>query len=484
MGVESTSDVQAAYGLLIDGESKGSTSNRTITSTNPATGEKLSEIAAGTESDVDTAVESSRQALQDWACVDPTTRGQLLSDLAEKMQENRERLARILTLDNGKTLSVAKAEIDMGIRYFEFYAGAVDKIRGDTVPLGKDSVDYTIRDPLGVTVQILPWNFPIDILGRSVAPALATGNTVIAKPAEEASLPPLEIGSLATEVGFPDGVFNVVTGSGSEVGSALANHTGVNGISFTGSETTGISVAKQAAENITPIHLELGGKNPNVIYPDADIDHAVSETILGRFTNAGQACTACSRAIVHENIRDEFVEKLGERVESIELGPGLKDPDMGPLISPSHIDKVTEYINIGREEAGEPVVGGNVSGSDGNFVEPTVFDNVTSDMRIAQEEIFGPVLSVLTFSDEDEAIEIANDVRYGLNAAIFTSEIGRAHRFAREVQAGRVGINEWFAGGEEAPFGGYKHSGYGREGGLEAIDSYTQVKNVCANIEL
>ena len=346
-----------------------------------------------------------------------------------------------------------------------------------------DYADYTIREPLGVTGQIIPWNLPINIFGRSVAPALATGNVAVIKPAEQTPLTAIEVGKLALEVGVPDGGLNVVPGFGSSAGTALSSHPDVDAISFTGSIATGQEVMKTAADNITEVHLELGGKSPNVVFPDADTETALDGVMTGIFTNAGQVCSAGSRLLVHEDIHEEFVDCLVDRVKAMTAEEGLTDPDLGPLVSETQYEKVTNYQEIGKAEVGEPVVGGGTQNRDGYFVEPTIFDNVDNDDRIAQEEIFGPVLSVVEFADEDEAIELANDVDYGLVAGVFTENVGRAHRFARDIDAGQIYINEWFAGGVETPFGGFKNSGFGREKGLAAVESYTQVKNVCANIE-
>lgn len=472
------------YDLLVDGESVSASDGSTLTTLNPATEEELATVAAATETDVNRAIESARRAFPDWRDTAPEERGRLLTALAEAIREEKERLAEIETLDNGKPLSQATTDVEGCARYFEYYAGIADKIHGDSIPLTPEYVDYTIREPLGVTGQIIPWNFPINLVGRSVAPALAAGNVAVAKPAEQTPLSAIEIGELALEVGFPPGVFNVVPGFGAEAGASLSGHPDVNGVSFTGSVVTGQQVAKSAADSVTPVHLELGGKSPNVVFPDADLDSAVENAMTAIFTtNAGQVCSAGSRLLVHEEIREEFVAKLAARTEELSLDDGLADPDVGPLVSSDQYEKVRKYVEIGREEVGEPVVGGAAPDRAGYFVEPTIFDGVDNESRIAQEEIFGPVLSVIEFADEAEAFELANDTDYGLVAGIFTSDIGRAHRFARHAEAGQVYINEWFAGGVETPFGGYKHSGFGREKGLEAIESYTQVKNVCANIE-
>jgi aldehyde dehydrogenase (NAD+) len=473
---------QENYDLLIDGEFVESESGEYFETLDPATEDPFASVARGDAADIDKAVEAASTALSDWRSMAPAERGRLLRELAGAIRDEADGLAALETRDNGKPLSLAEADVETCARYFEYYAGIADKVHGESIPLGDDYADYTIREPLGVSAQIIPWNLPINIFGRSVAPALATGNVAVVKPAEQTPLTAIEVGRLAIEVGFPPGVLNVVPGFGHEAGSALSEHPDVDGISFTGSVPTGIEVAQTAVENVTNVHLELGGKSPNLVFPDADFDQAIESTITGIFANAGQVCSAGSRLLVHEDVHDEFVSELADRTVELTLGPGDEDPDMGPLVSDAQFDKVTRYLEIGEAEAGEPIVGGGTLDRDGYFVEPTIFDGAENDMRIAQEEIFGPVLSVIEFSDEQEAFEIANDVEYGLVAGIHTENNGRAHRFARDVDAGQIFINEWFAGGVETPFGGFKQSGFGREKGLDAIDAYTQTKNVCAYI--
>jgi aldehyde dehydrogenase (NAD+) len=472
----------SSYDLFIDGETVPSITDEQFETVNPATGEVFARVARAREEDVDNAISAAKNALPEWRSMAPEERGRLLSDLAELIRERQESLAQLETKDNGKPISHAQADVETCARYFEYYAGAADKVQGNSIPLTDKYVDYTVKEPLGVTAQIIPWNLPTNIFGRSVAPALATGNVAVVKPAEQTPLTAVEVAKLATEVGFPDGVLNVVPGYGPEAGAPLSGHEDVDGVSFTGSVPTGIAVAKTAVENVTNVHLELGGKSPNVVYPDADLDSAVDSTMTGIFANAGQVCSAGSRLIIHEDIKDEFLDRLVARTDEMVVDDGKLDPDMGPLVSKEQYEKVLDYIEIGRTEVGEPLVGGEALTRDGYFIEPTVFDNVDNDNRIAQEEIFGPVLSVIEFSTEEEADRIANDVEYGLVAGIHTKDMGRAHRFARDIQAGQIYINEWFAGGEETPFGGFKGSGFGREKGLAALDAYTQIKNVCANI--
>jgi aldehyde dehydrogenase (NAD+) len=484
MSEKASAAVSAQYDLWIDGESRSPATNEQLAVLNPATENELAAVAMASADDVDDTVSLAREAFETWHRRPPKERVRVLTAIATAVRDDKERLARIETLENGKPLSESRGQVERVARHFEYYAGIADKIQGESIPLSESYVDYTIREPLGVTAHIVPWNVPIYLFARSVAPALAAGNAAVVKPAEETPLGALELARLASEAGLPDGLLNVVPGYGHEAGAALTGHPDVDGITFTGSGPTGTEVAKTAIENVTETHLELGGKSPNVVFPDADWDAALDGTMTGIFNNAGQVCSAGSRLLVHEDIREEFVADLAERAEALEVGAGIDDADMGPLVSAGHLEKVLKYIDIGRTEVGDPVTGGERLDRDGYFVAPTIFDEVPHDTRIAQEEIFGPVLTVSTFADEDEAFELANATDYGLVAGVYTQDIGRAHRFAREVDAGQIYINEYFAGGNETPFGGYKQSGIGRENGVQAIENYTQVKNVCANIDL
>lgn len=470
------------YGLWISGDEQSSMTDDRLAVVDPATEGALTEVAMGTADDVDEAVAVARDACESWRRRPPEGRGRLLTDIAAAIRNEKDRIARVETLENGKPLTEARGQVERAARHFEYYGGIADKIQGESIPLSEAYVDYTVREPLGVTAHIVPWNVPIYLFARSVAPALVAGNAAVVKPAEETPVGALELAKLVTETGLPDGLLNVVPGFGDEAGAALTGHPDVDGVTFTGSGPTGKAVAKSAIENVTEAHLELGGKSPNVVFPDADWEAALDGTMTAIFTNAGQVCSAGSRLLVHEDIHDGFVDGLTERVKALSLGPGIEDVDMGPVVSQNHLNKVRDYIDIGRSEVGDPVIGGDTLDRDGYFVEPTVFDDVPMDTRIAQEEIFGPVLTVTSFADEDEAIELANATDYGLVAGVYTKNVGRAHRFAREVDAGQIYINEFFAGGNETPFGGFKNSGIGRENGIQAIDNYTQIKNVCANI--
>lgn len=473
------------YKLFIGGEWVESDSGEVFETIDPATEEVIATVPRGNAMDISAAVGAARAAVEGpWREMKPKERARLLYDLARAIERSAEELAQLETLDSGKPIQTSRKEVLSTARYFEFYAGAADKIHGQQIPLGPDYVDFTIREPLGVTAHIVPWNMPLNMIGRSVAPALAAGNTAVVKPAEQTPLTALKLAELIVELGFPAGVYNVVTGYGDEAGAALTSHPDIDSITFTGSVETGRLVMQAAAEHIKPVVLELGGKSPHIIFADADLDTAVAEAAKGIYSNTGQICSAGSRLVIDSRIKEPFLERLVAHSERIKVGPGMDSPDMGPLVSDEQYERVLGYINIGREEGARVVTGGGRPSrfDRGYFVAPTVFDDVRPTMRIAQEEIFGPVLSVLTFDEEEEALQIANNVKYGLVAGIFTSDINRAMRLATRIKAGQIYINEYYAGGEETPFGGYKQSGFGREKGLEALNNYTQVKNVAIRI--
>ena len=473
--------LEPPYRGIIGGEERDAASGETTDVRNPATGEVIAEVPASTPDDLNDAVSVASAAFDEWDAVEPSERTQLLQEVADQIRAEVDRLARVETLENGRPLSDAKGQVRRCARHFEYYGGMADKVQGEQIPLGEDYVDYTVREPVGVTGHIVPWNVPIYLFARSVAPALAAGNSAVVNPANLTPLGAIEVTRIVNRV-LPDGVLNVVPGAGSVVGDALSGHGDVESVVFTGSGETGKAVGRNAGDAISDVVLELGGKSPIAVCQDADIDTAVTETIRGIFTGAGQICSASSRALVHEDIHDEYLDELVARVGSFELGPGMENPDMGPLVSADHLDTVLDYVDIGREEAGEPVVGGEKVDREGHFLEPTVFDGVDNDSQIAQEEVFGPVLTVTTFSGLDEAIRLANDVRYGLVAGIVTNDLSKAHRYARDVDAGQIYVNEWFAGGNETPFGGFKESGVGRDNGVQAIHNFTQIKNVCLKI--
>jgi acyl-CoA reductase-like NAD-dependent aldehyde dehydrogenase len=408
--------------------------------------------------------------------------------LARGIEAEKEHLARLLSLENGKPLSSAYDELQTTIRNFEYYAGWADKIHGRVVPVPDGAFDYILHEPLGVVGHIIPWNYPLDIFARGVAPCLAVGNTVVVKPAEETPLSTVEVGRLSSEVGFPPGVVNVVTGFGPEAGAALAAHPGIQGLAFCGSVATGKEVLAAAARRITPvISLELGGKSPCIVFPDADVERAVESATWGICYNAGQSCGARSRLLVPRGLFATVADRVKATMATIRLGHGLEDPDMGPLVSEEQLERVLGYIEEGRREGANLLYGGRRPDDDhlrrGYFVEPTLFARVQPDMRIAEEEIFGPVLGILTFDSEEEAVELANASIYGLSAEIWTRDLARAHRVAAQLDVSHVTVNGTGGFGVEAPFGGLKQSGFGREGGWESILQYSRVKNVWIKLD-
>jgi aldehyde dehydrogenase (NAD+) len=470
--------------LFIANEWTPTRNGQTFEAINPSTEVSLTQVARGGPEDIDDAVAAAREAFEGpWRRVKPEERGRLLYRVARELEARINEFAELETLDTGKPLAHAHGEISGCVRYLDYYAGAADKIHGETIPLGSDYLNYTVREPLGVTAHIVPWNMPLSMVCRSLAPALAAGNTAIIKPAEQTPLTALKFAEIFLDLHFPPGVYNVVPGFGEEAGKALGEHPGIGSITFTGSVETGRNILHSAAEHVKPVVLELGGKSPQIIFADTDLDLAASEVAKGIYSNTGQYCDAGSRLLVDEGVREPLLEKLIQHSRQIKLGEGMNNPDMGPLVSAEHLERVLGYIDIGRQEGANMLIGGKAEEFErGYFVTPTVFDEVESKMRIAQEEIFGPVLSVLPFSGDEEAARIANDSSYGLAAGIFTQNIDRAMRFASEVQAGYVMINEYFTGGMGSPFGGYKQSGIGREKGLVALDNYTQIKSVVLRI--
>jgi len=431
-------------------------------------------------------VQSARAALDSktWGGVAPAERGRMLFRIAQAIRDRAEELADLESRDNGKPLRQARADVQVAARYFEFFAGAADKIMGNTIPLGPGFLDYTVREPIGVSAQIIPWNYPIQIGARGVAPALAAGCTVVLKPAEDAPMTALRLGEIALACGVPPGVLNVVPGLGPDAGAALASDPDINQLTFTGSVEVGILVAKMAADNIVPVVMELGGKSPNVVFADADLDITVQGVANAIFQNCGQTCSAGSRLLVERKAHDALVERLIARTGSMRIGPGVSDPDLGPIISKRQLETVERYVRVGASE-GAAVVAGGARPSDaalggGYYFQPTLLDRVSPDMRVAREEIFGPVLAITTFDDIEEAAELANRSDYGLVAGIWTRDINKAMMLSSRIKTGQVYVNTYGAGGGvELPFGGYKKSGYGREKGLESLLSYTQVKNVC-----
>ena len=472
------------YEMYINGEWLKSADSAIIDVLNPASSEKIGEIPRGTKEDVDRAVQAASAAFrsEEWRTYSAFDRGDILFAIAEKLQANRDELAELETTDVGKPLSQGYADVDAAIRYFRFYGGAADKVMGDTIPIQDGLLDYVVREPVGVTAHIIPWNYPLQIISRSVAAAIATGNTVVVKSAEDTPLTALRLSEFFAELDLPRGVFNHVTGYGYEAGAALAGHPLINQVTFTGSVATGISVGQAAMANVVPATLELGGKSPNIVFADCDVEATVAGVVRSIVQNAGQTCSAGARLLVEESFKEEFLEKVLEQFGKLSIGAGIEDKDIGPILNERQFDRVMGMINIAREE-GEILFGGNpvtVEGYEGGFyIEPTIVDGVSTNSRIAQEEVFGPVLTVFTFKNTEEALELANSTEYGLVAGVWTKDINRAHYLASRIDSGQVFINNYGAGGGvQMPFGGYKKSGFGREKGWAALDNYTTLKNV------
>jgi aldehyde dehydrogenase (NAD+) len=473
-------------GLIIDGQRVQASDSGTFDVFDPSSGKVLATVAKATKADVRRAVQSAHAALESksWGGLAPAERARILHRIAGAIRDRAEELADLESRDNGKPLRQARTDVQVAARYFEFFAGAADKIMGNTIPLGPGYLDYTVREPIGVSAHIVPWNYPIQIGARGVAPALAAGCTVVFKPSSEAPMTALRLGEIGLACGLPPGVLNVVPGTGGEAGAALAGDPGINQLTFTGSVDVGIGVAKLAAENVVPVVMELGGKSPNIVFADADLDLTVQGVSNAIFQNAGQTCSAGSRLLVERGAHDGLVERLVARAGSMRLGPGVSDPDMGPIISKRQLETIEGYVRVGKSEGAAVVAGGarpsDASLAGGYFYQPTLLDRVSADMRVAQEEIFGPVLAIIEFDGVEEAASLANRSEYGLLAGIWTTNINKALALAGRIKAGQVYVNTYGAGGGvELPFGGYKKSGYGREKGLESLASYTQVKNVC-----
>jgi aldehyde dehydrogenase (NAD+) len=448
----------------------------------PATGAVLGDVSRCDAGDVDRAVAAARAAQPGWAATKPEVRADLLQALAAAILANGDELARLESEDTGKPTTQARADATVVARYFTFYGRAIDSYYGLSLPVDEAFHVYTRREPLGVCGSVIAWNYPMQLFGRAVAPALATGNTVVIKPADETPRTAVRIAELAVEVGIPAGVLNVVTGIGIEAGAALASHPGIDHIGFVGSTAVGTSIATAAAQNVIPAVLELGGKSPHIVFPDADLDQAATYITKGILQNAGQTCSAGSRLLVHADVAEELLAKLKITFEAVTLGPGSEDPDLGPLVSLKQQQRVMGLV---EGAAGRVVTGGQVPTKfeAGAFFEPTIIADVNPAADIAQQEVFGPVLVAMTFKDEDEAVDLANGTDYALMAAIWTSDVSRAHRLAARVQAGQVYVNAYGAGGGvEYPFGGFKKSGYGREKGVESLDSYTATKTVIVKL--
>jgi len=473
-------------GHIIDGQEVASVARGTFISINPATEEPLAEVAEGSAEDVGRAVKAAWRAFHGgpWTSMPPWERGRLLGRVAEIIRQRNDELAMTDALDCGKPFKDNKyGDVPLCARIFDYYAGVPDKVAGKVFPSEPQLYNYSIREPYGVVAGIVPWNYPLLNSCIKLAPALAAGNTVVLKMAEQTPLSTVELGKICLEAGIPPGVVNVVNG-GPETGAILAHHTLVDKISFTGSTEVGRKILHSAADRIVPVTLELGGKSPSVVFADADQDQAVAGVLFSGFFNAGQICTTGSRLLIEESIADKFIEKLAERAAALRLGdPTQEETDLGPLVDRAQLNRVEEYLRIGEAEGAHPHLIGNGSKPDrGFFIRPVIFTGVTPSMRIGQEEIFGPVLSVLTFRDEAEAIQLANSVAYGLAASLWTRDLGRAFRMAHAIHAGMIWTNTVEYWDPSVPYGGQKQSGLGEDFGLEAYHTYTKAKSVFVNL--
>lgn len=474
--------------MIIGGEQVDAADGQTFDVMNPATGEVLARAPLGGPEDVDRAVKAAQAAFEGpWSTWSASKRGRTLQRFSNLVKQNLEELAQLESRNVGKPISGARGEALAVSLVFEYYAGAANKLFGETIPVSRPGLDFTLREPIGVVGLIVPWNFPMNMASWKLGPALAAGNTAILKPASYTPLTAIRLGELALEAGFPPGVVNVITGPGGTAGAALAGHAGVGKVAFTGETTTGQEIMRLAANNVKKISLELGGKSPNIVFADADLERFAAESPLAVFDNAGQDCCARSRIFVEASVHEKVVELFTEATRKVIVGDPSQDAtQMGSLISERQRERVIDYIAIGRDEGAELVYGGESPSGEvfdnGAYLMPTIFDGARTDMRIVREEIFGPVVAIIPFSDEAEAIRLANDTPYGLSGSIWSSDIGRALRVAKAVKAGVLSVNSNSSVHTEAPFGGYKMSGMGRELGMHALELYTEVKNVFVDL--
>jgi len=484
-----TGFIARKHKMLINGKWVDSASGKTFPTYDPSTGEVLAQIAEGDREDINRAVHAARNAFESgpWPRFTVSERGRLIWKLADLLEENLEEFAELESLDNGKPLKIARvADVPLAVDLFRYMAGWATKIEGNTIPIsvpytpGAKYLAYTLREPVRVVGQIIPWNFPLLMAAWKLGPALATGNTVILKPAEQTPLTALRLGELIQEAGFPDGVVNIVPGYGETAGAALAAHPDVDKIAFTGSTEVGKLILQAAAGNLKKVSLELGGKSPNVVFADADVDKAVAGAASAIFFNHGQCCCAGSRLYVEKRIFDKVVDGVAHEAEKITLGSGFEPTsDMGPLVSKEQLDRVCGYLEAGFAEGAKAVTGGSKYGDKGYFVKPTVLVNTNDNMKVVREEIFGPVVTAMPFDDVAQVVPKANNSEYGLAAGIWTKDIQKAHTLASQLRAGTVWINCYNIFDAALPFGGYKQSGWGREMGHEVLEAYTETKAVC-----
>ncbi|MBK8220519.1 MAG: aldehyde dehydrogenase family protein [Candidatus Obscuribacter sp.] len=475
--------------LLIDGKWVNSVSGKTFETLNPATEEVLCRVAEGGKEDVDKAVKAARRAFETgpWRKMSTAERARIMLRLADLIEKHADELAQIETLDNGKPINESRyVDVPQTVETFRYYAGWATKLEGETINANTNFFTYTLREPVGVVGQIIPWNFPMLMLAWKWGPALAAGNCVVLKPAEQTPLSALRIGELALEAGFPDGVINIITGFGADsAGEAISHHMDIDKVAFTGEDKTGKLIVQASTTNLKRVSLELGGKAPNIVFADADIDAAVKGAITGIFFNQGQVCCAGSRLFLEKNIHDEFMTKLTERIGKMRQGEGMDEKThIGPQVSKEQQERILNYIGIAKGEGAKLACGGEAPAEmkKGYFVKPTVFTGVNNDMRIAQEEVFGPVLAVIPFGTMDEVAEQANKTTFGLSGAVWTRDVKKAHKFASHIKAGTIWVNCYNVFDPAVPFGGYKMSGYGRELGKHSIELYTNIKSVWVNM--